>query len=635
MAAAESDTNQEGHKPQRDAWPEKPCGLWQWEHRSGFKDYDEITCERIEKAYQRGEPYVRLKTGKMKQTPMELFFVDMIQHDPITGNRRRIRRTGRESCCKWVCRKLGEMVYCIETGRKYRMRFEQYIEARRELLKDLDKQDYSEVDLYWDTGCCARIARNGVFIGLTGLMVFLNTLWLGFDANFNKAATIWQADVGFQLVEISFSIVFFLEMVVRFGALRRKRDFIRDLWFLFDFVLVSIMVGENVVMLLIYLMSKDRASGTVSVGDMSILRLARLIRLTRLTRVGRLLRFTPEVLTMLKGITLALRSVFVTTVLLVALVYLFGIIFTIGSKSYPGILMFPRVDDAMWVLLLQGTFLDEVAGNVVYPMWPESYILTLLFVVFILLSNITLLNMLVGILCEVAVNVSKREKEESAVGYLKNNLLEILEVHDKNDDRHINKDDFELLMRNPEMHMILTNFGVDTEDLVSLKGILFEGKTVKTVMAEKLPTGDLDESNMGGQQLGTVSKVFPAETKRLRFAEFLEVVLRLRGGNGASVRDIVDLREYLRQRMDHLELQLPNPNQPPLQTGDSQTLRMAGVAESFGPPSPSESAWPDISEVLLGKLAELREDLQTMNGQIQRLEFAKEAAGIKPGDIEG
>ncbi|CAE7556770.1 unnamed protein product, partial [Symbiodinium natans] len=47
---------------------------------------------RIEDAYQRGLGNVRLKTGKMDDTPMELFFHEMIQFDPKTTNKRKIRR---------------------------------------------------------------------------------------------------------------------------------------------------------------------------------------------------------------------------------------------------------------------------------------------------------------------------------------------------------------------------------------------------------------------------------------------------------------------------------------------------------------------------------------------------------------
>lgn len=93
---------------------------WQWEHRTGFKAYDVRATARIEDAFQRGLSRVRLKAGKMDDTPMELFFHDMIQFDPKTGNTRKIRRVGRDSWWKRFRRKVNELAWLIETGRTQR-----------------------------------------------------------------------------------------------------------------------------------------------------------------------------------------------------------------------------------------------------------------------------------------------------------------------------------------------------------------------------------------------------------------------------------------------------------------------------------------------------------------------------------
>eukprot|EP00439_Symbiodinium_sp_Y106_P017117 s3373_g2.t1 len=108
----------------------------------------------------------------------------------------------------------------------------------------------------------------------------------------------------------------------------------------------------------------------------------------------------------------------------------------------------------------------------------------------------------------------------AAVAYLKNTLLEILECHDKDNDRQIHRDEFELLMRNPEMHFVLTRFGVNTEQ------------------------DDDDDYEDESPSPNPSRTPRCRRLRKLSFQEFLEVVLRLRGGNSASVMDIVDLREY-------------------------------------------------------------------------------------------
>merc|ERR1719410_1742249 len=52
---------------------------WQWEHKSGFRDYKTDENEKIERHYRAGHTMVRLKSGKKGHVPMELFFEDMIQ----------------------------------------------------------------------------------------------------------------------------------------------------------------------------------------------------------------------------------------------------------------------------------------------------------------------------------------------------------------------------------------------------------------------------------------------------------------------------------------------------------------------------------------------------------------------------
>eukprot|EP00435_Cladocopium_sp_Y103_P067745 s107_g30.t1 len=169
----------------------------------------------------------------------------------------------------------------------------------------------------------------------------------------------------------------------------------------------------------------------------------------------------------------------------------------------------------------------------------------------------------------------------AAVAYLKNTLLEILECHDKDNDRQIHRDEFELLMKNPEMHFVLTRFGVNVADLLNLKDVLFEDNT------EQDENDDEDEDENNSHGLNTARR----RLRKLSFQEFLEVVLRLRGGNSATVTDIVDLREYVRQRFDRMDLRVqhasvggtPSPNGK-LRTMKSMPARGARHVQVEAPP---------------------------------------------------
>merc|ERR1719387_2770692 len=63
-------------------------------------------------------------------------------------------------------------------------------------------------------------------------------------------------------------------------------------------------------------------------GGLSQLSILRLLRLLRLSRMARLMRSVPELLTLIKGIVAATRSVGSALVLLIIETYVFAIIFT-------------------------------------------------------------------------------------------------------------------------------------------------------------------------------------------------------------------------------------------------------------------------------------------------------------------
>eukprot|EP00971_Amphidinium_carterae_P010001 197419-Amphidinium_carterae.1 len=169
----------------------------------------------------------------------------------------------------------------------------------------------------------------------------------------------------------------------------------------------------------------------------------------------------------------AARSVLVTLLMLICLLFLFACVFRVQAADISGADdVIPSVLDTMMVLLIRGTLLDN-PSTIVDQLGELSVVLVILYFIFVFLSSFTVLNMLIGILCEVISQVSETEQEEAAVQYLKGTLLELLEVYDKNDDRMIGEDEFDLLMHNPEAHLILTNFGVDAFDLVSMRNLLF------------------------------------------------------------------------------------------------------------------------------------------------------------------
>mmetsp|Transcript_22034 Transcript_22034/g.50341 ORF Transcript_22034/g.50341 Transcript_22034/m.50341 type:complete len:682 (+) Transcript_22034:47-2092(+) len=389
--------------------------------------------------------------------------------------------------------------------------------SMKEKVKEAVMQkEYNVMDFYKQRGLAQLVARSPLFDNITLFVVALNSFWISYDTDNNQADVLMKAEPIFQIVENLFCAYFTGELVTRFCAFEVKKNSFRDYWFIFDFTLVVMMVVETWVMTLIISMWPGGSNNfSAAASNASILKLAKLMRLTRMARMVRLLRALPELMVLLKGLVAATRSVFFTLCLLGLVIYVFALLFVQlmqagaihAGPEYDA--NFKSVPDAMYFLLLRGT-LPDLADHV-YDMSSNNILFAMLFLIFVLLASLTLMNMLVGVLVDVVSVVSAVEKEHMTVQWVKVKLLEMLESTGFDDDGNlqISKQEFETLLLNPKAAKMVQEVGVDVVGLVDFADFIFQD----------------------GQELS--------------FPEFMELVLQLRGSNTATVKDIVELRKFV------------------------------------------------------------------------------------------
>lgn len=370
------------------------------------------------------------------------------------------------------------------------------------------RPEYNVVNFYHKTGAAQWIARNTWFDNFTLCVIAFNALWIAVDTDKNKAPTLIVAHPVFIVAENSFAVYFTMEILIRFFAFKNKRDCLRDAWFVFDSSLVFFIILDTWIMSLVLIITNQ--GGGAGLGDASILRLVRLLRLTRMARMARLLRAFPELMILVKGISVATRSVFFTLCLLTIIIYVFGVAFAQLSEdtSLEG-LYFDTVPDAMNSLLLRGVLPDQ--HDFVSAVGEEHLAFSVLLLFFILLSSLTVMNMLVGVLVEVVSVVSSVEKEQMTVQFVKTMILSMLQNSglDADHNYHISRQEFESLLLKPEAARIIQEVGVDVVGLVDFADFIFK------------------------------------DDVELSFPELMEIVLQLRGCNTATVRDVVDLRKFI------------------------------------------------------------------------------------------
>jgi len=260
-----------------------------------------------------------------------------------------------------------------------------------------------------------------------------------------------------------------------------------------------------------------------------VLRVARLLRLLRVARMGRLLRHVTELVIFLKGVMAAARAVVAILILVMGAMYVWAICFTQMMRgSEAGDSNFNSVWRSMRTLWIHGALLDDV-NEVMVKLEKESVICVLMFDIFILTATFGLLNMLIGVLCQVVSSVAVAEKDAIYLRSAKANVQRIFECGTrecespyqskifKDGEDTISKEKFLRILQSGEGARSIQELGVDPLSFVDYADQIFA-----------------DEDN---------------DEKALSVDEFISAALDLRSANTATVKDIVGVRKVIVQNI--------------------------------------------------------------------------------------
>jgi hypothetical protein len=326
---------------------------------------------------------------------------------------------------------------------------------------------------------CYRICETQLFHVSSLMMICINAIYIGVEADANDAKILSDAPIGFQVMEHVFCVFFVFELAVRYGAFVRTSACMKDRWFMFDFFLVVLMVIDTWIfgVVLSFLDDPPRTGAVGGIG--------RMFRLLRLTRISKLMHTIPELVTMAKGMVAAVRAVHAALLILVILVYVFAIIINavIGEDQDLSEYLaenFSTVRDAMITLTLQGVLMDDI--NTLYRELISygNIISIIVFGIFVLLSAITVMNMLIGVLCQVVLDVSEAETEDHVKAEMSKTLLVMLENLDDDGSGELSKKELQDVIAEPEAIKILNEIQVDTQHLLDIFEMLYtnEGTTL-------------------------------------------------------------------------------------------------------------------------------------------------------------
>lgn len=251
----------------------------------------------------------------------------------------------------------------------------------------------------------------------------------------------------------------------------------------------------------------------------SLLRIFRLLRLTRVARLARITRQIPELAILVKGLIMALRSVFSTLCLLLLIVYVFAVLFTQLLKgTNVGKGCFENVPQSMNCLLLDGVFADQ--ADFINKLLKYGLLYYFLILVYLVLGSLTVLNMLIGVICEVLSVTAQAEREENLLHRVKEKLLQGLPELNNGTNTIISKSQLSTLLECPAAIRTLREVDVDVFALVDHAEFIFR------------------------------------DAEELDFEILLEMVLQFRGSNAVTLKDVAELRQHFSHEILELEARL-------------------------------------------------------------------------------
>merc|ERR1712086_137489 len=124
--------------------------------------------------------------------------------------------------------------------------------------------------------------------------------------------------------------------------------------------------------------------------------------------------------------------------------------------------------------MFDGIFMDNI-GELLRTLLDRGlWYMVCSFMVFVLLAQMTVMNMLIGVLCEVVSAVAQAEKDELAIRTLKETVLQLLLDLDADGSGMIEVDELEQVLADRNAIAILEGLNVNIEYLVNWMSMYYD-----------------------------------------------------------------------------------------------------------------------------------------------------------------
>jgi len=341
-------------------------------------------------------------------------------------------------------------------------------EERDRVLKEMGLLAQLVMSQRFEQGCALAILANSIFIGCQAEIL----------SHYPDNPFLSE----FLIISYLFTVYFTLELILR-AAVFGLRDFFIDSdqkgWNIFDCLVVSTALFEAVVGL--FLANSPREAESIS-----ILRMLRIIRILRLMRIIRVFRFFRELRMMVTSIVGCVKSLMWAVVLLLVMLYMFGVFFTQGVTSYciehdkcasaefeKHLSFYGSVPRSIYTLY------KAMSGGVDWgdpaePLSDVGGIYVLFYIFFITFATIAIMNIVTGVFVEVAMTAAQSDRDAMIQDkafkkemYVKC-MQDIFHEIDDDGDGIVTLDELERNIKDPRLKVYLEALDLDVSDITTL-----------------------------------------------------------------------------------------------------------------------------------------------------------------------
>lgn len=391
-----------------------------------------------------------------------------------------------------------------------RERAEKYARRKRTMMmsKTLSTGSRSAVQKSIQQSCY-RCVNSRHFEAVFAFAILANSVVLAVEVQHRSGHIGDPQPWPFAVAAYVFNTMFFVELVCRILADGLRKYYLRAnnrFWAILDTCVVLLSIVESVENV-IALMSPDASDNQLAnTSSLRIMRMMRIARVLRSFRAFRLIRIMTNLQTLVVSILATLKSLLWATLLIVFVMYVFGVTFTDCAVDGATLITDPADLTYYWGSLdgSMVTLFQAVANGI---SWREAYeclnevsiLCGWLFLTFISFTYFVLFNVITGVFCNAAIDSAQKNPEIIAQSILADgranmdSLTRIFRTVDANTTGSITIVEFEALLDDELARAQFTAMGLDIRDAWTIfklmdadkKGFISESEFVSGIEALK------------------------------------------------------------------------------------------------------------------------------------------------------